>query len=402
MRNKGVTDDDLIEAFREHGSIRAVSAALGLHRRTVQRRVPNLARKGWSPAHDMTKTVPDGYLVKGTSTLYDEEGKPRLQWVKSSIDHERQRELMQAAIAAMVEDLPRLPRRKAVGSYLPQLLAGYPIGDGHIGMLAWGEETGEDWDLAIAERTHCGAMAALVDAAPAAEYALVGNLGDWLHYDSLAAVTPRSGHNLDADGRYAKMVRVAIKVMRQCIESALAKHRIVYVVNSPGNHDETGALWLSAALAHIYEREPRVIVETTPSLFAYHRHGLVLLGIHHGHTCKPRDLAGVMATDRAKDWGETRFRYWWGGHVHHESVIELPGVRFESFNTMAAKDAFAAAGGWRSARNMKCIVYHAEYGEVARHMVNPAMLEGTGHAAAKAQPRSDRAVREPARRRARG
>lgn len=370
------TDDDIIAALKAaDGNKHAAARALGINLRTLQRRLPKIARKGWSPEHDMTRTVPDGFHIKGTSTLYDELGKPRLQWVKSSIDHERQAELLQAAIAAMVEDLPKIKPRKAAGAYLPNLLAGYPIGDGHVGMLSWGEETGEDWDLAIAERVHCGAMAALVEAAPAAEYALIGNVGDWLHYDSLAAVTPRSGHNLDADGRYAKMVRVAIKIIRQCITSALAKHRVVYIVNAPGNHDETGALWLSAALAHIYESEPRVIVETTPSLFAYHRHGRTLIGIHHGHACKPKDLAGVMATDRARDWGETDFRYWWGGHIHHESVIELPGVRFESFNTMAAKDAHAANNGYRSARNMKCIVYHDRFGEVARHMVNPAMLE---------------------------
>lgn len=375
MKAKGISDDDLIAALREHGSQRKAAEALGMDVRGLRRRLPNLARKGWSPEHDMTRTVPDGFHLKGTSTLYDDAGAQRLQWVKTSIDHERQAELLREAVQAMVEDLPKLTPRKAAGLYLPHLLAGYPIGDAHIGMLAWGEECGEDWDLAIAERVQCGAMAALVDGAPAAERALIVNLGDWLHYDSLAAVTPRSGHNLDADGRYAKMVRVAIKVMRQCIESALARHKTVHVINAPGNHDETGALWLSAALAHIYEREPRVVIETTPALFAYYRHGKVLIGVHHGHACKPDKLPGVMAADRAKDWGETVHRYWWGGHVHHESVREFPGVRFESFNTLAAKDAYAAAGGWRSARNMKCIVFHAEHGEVARHTLHPAMLE---------------------------
>ena len=369
------SDDEVIEALQKHGdNITKAARELGCTRRLIQHRLPKLARKGYSPKHDMRKHVPDGFYAKGVSTYYNAEGKPTQQWVKSSADHERQAELLREAVAAMVEDLPQLPRRKADGKYLSHLLAGYPIGDGHVGMLAWGEETGEDWDLAIAERVHCGAMAALAESAPAAERALIVNLGDWLHYDSLAAVTPRSGHNLDADGRYAKMVRVAIKVIRQCIESALAKHKFVHVINAPGNHDETGALWLSAALAHIYEHEPRVTVETSPALFSYYRHGKVLIGVHHGHTCKPKDLPGVMAADRARDWGESEHRYWWGGHIHHESVIEFPGVRFESFNTMAAKDAYAAAGGWRSARNMKCIVYHAEHGEVARQSVNPAML----------------------------
>ena len=371
------TDEQCIAALKVSGGRIATAArALGMSRRALQHRVKSLGRRGWAPEYDYKHPVPDGFVARGISTYYDKDGQPTQQWVKSGLDEARQAELLRHAIEAMVSDLPKLAPRKAEGkTYLTQLVAGYPIGDAHIGMLAWGEECGEDWDLAIAERVQCAAMADLVQRAPPADKALIVNLGDWLHYDSLAAVTPRSGHNLDADGRYAKMVRVAIKVIRQCIESALERHRLVHVINAPGNHDETGALWLSAALAHIYEREPRVSIETTPALFAYYRHGKVLLGVHHGHSCKPDKLPGVMATDRAKDWGETQHRYWWGGHVHHENRKEYPGCVFESFNTMAAKDAYSANGGYRAQRNMKCIVLHAEFGEVARHTVCAAMLE---------------------------
>lgn len=374
MASQVATDDQIIEASRR-SSQRKAAASLGINFRTYQRRLAALIKRGYAPAHDMTHTVPDGYKVKGVSTYYDREGKPVGQWVKSTEDAERQAALLREAVQAMVEDLPRLPRRKAEGKYNAKLMACYPIGDAHIGMLAWGEECGEDWDLAIAERIQCGAVADLVARAPAAEKATIVNLGDWLHYDSIAAVTPRSGHMLDADGRYAKMVRVAVKVIRQCIESALSRHRTVHVINAPGNHDETGALWLSAALAHIYEREPRVTVDTTPALFSYFRHGKVLVGVHHGHTAKPDKLPGIMAADRSKDWGESEWRYWWMGHIHHRSALEFPGVTVESFNTLAAKDAYATNGGWRADRNMKCIVLHEDFGEVARHTVNPKMLE---------------------------
>lgn len=376
MSAKKCTDDDLIAALKKHGSQRKAANALDMNLRNLQRRLALLVRKGYSPAHDMTRPVPDGYLVKGVSTYYDKEGKPAGQWVKSAIDAERQREIIEEAVSAMVADLPKLEPRRAEGNlWLRKLMACYPIGDAHLGMLSWKPETGEDWDLAIAERVQCGAMRALVEGAPPAAKAVIVNLGDWFHYDSMEPVTSRSGHVLDADGRYAKMVAVGIKVMRQCIESALAKHKSVHVINVIGNHDDTGALWLSAALAHIYEREPRVTVEQSPAPFTYFRHGRTLVGCHHGNTCKPDKLPGVMAADRASDWGQTEHRYWWLGHVHHQSVKEYPGVSVETFGTLAAKDAYATAGGWRAARNMKCIVLHEEHGEVARHTVSPAMLE---------------------------
>ena len=362
---------DVIELSRQGLSQRQIAKRLGVSATFAQKW---LAKRGHAPEHDMTHTVPDGYGVKGVSTLYGPNGEIRGQWVKSNVDRERQLEIVREQIGAWTADLPKLQPRKARGDYAAELLTAYPIGDPHIGALAWAAECGKDWDLAIAERVHCGAMQRLVESAPASERALIVNLGDALHYDSMAPVTARSGHALDADGRYAKMVGVTIKVMRRCIESALDKHRTVHVINAPGNHDETGALWLSIALAQIYEREPRVTVDTTPAVFAYYRWGKCLIGVHHGHTCKPDKLPGVMAADRAKDWGDTEHRYWWMGHIHHQTVKEHPGVSVESFNTLAAKDAYATAGGWRARESMKAIVLHREFGEVARHTVHPKML----------------------------
>lgn len=333
------------------------------------------ARRGWAPEHQMVHPVAPGYAVKGTSTLYGDDGSVRAQWVKTTTDQQAQQEAIEAAVLAMSSQLPRVAPRKASGVWSTDLLTAYPIGDPHIGMYSWAAETGEDWDLELARNVHCRAMDALVQAAPATEQAIIVNLGDALHYDSMEAKTPRSGHMLDADGRYAKVIDVAVMTIRQCIESALTKHKSVHVVNVRGNHDETGAMWLARLLAIAYEREPRVTVDVTPSVFNYYRWGKVLIGMHHGHSCKPEKLPGVMAADRASDWGECSWRYWWQGHIHHESKKEYPGVSVESFNTLAAKDAYANDGGWRSGRTMQAIVLHREHGEVARSRVNSAMFE---------------------------
>ena len=327
-----------------------------------------------------------GLKAKGTSTLVDAEGNARLQWVKTTRDQQQLDAYYAALGEALKAEVPRVaPVKPGNGPALPDLMACYPIGDAHIGMLSWGTETGEDWDLRIAEQTQCAAMRALVDSAPPAKFATIVNLGDWLHYDSMAAVTPGAGHNLDADSRYGKVIRVAIAVMRTCIDTALKKHRAVRVINAIGNHDETGALWLSQALAGTYEREKRVTIDTSPSVYNYFQHGRCLVGIHHGHKARIERLPGVMAADQPEAWGRTRHRYWWLGHVHHQRVIEAAGVTLESFNTLAAKDAYAHAGGWRARRHMQCIVLHAEHGEVARSTVTAAMVEqGRGRRAAAA------------------
>jgi hypothetical protein len=85
---------------------------------------------------------------------------------------------------------------------------------------------------------------------------------------------------------------------------------------------------------------------------------------------KPERMAMVLATDRAKDWGETEYRHMFFGHVHHERAIEVGTVRIESFSTPAAKDAWTAAGGYRSGRAMSAITFHKDRGEIGRHRVN--------------------------------
>jgi hypothetical protein len=100
-----------------------------------------------------------------------------------------------------------------------------------------------------------------------------------------------------------------------------------------------------------------------------------LIGATHGDTTKPEQLLGVMASDRAEDWGQTKHRYWYTGHVHHQSVREFAGVTAESFRTLAAKDAYAAGHGYRAGRDMRCIVLHRDHGEVERHRVDVGMLE---------------------------
>lgn len=370
------SDSDILAAVKSAGSQRKAAVALGINQRTIERRMAAIAKRGYAPEHDMTRTVPDGYMVKGVSTLYRDDGTIAAQWVKSTQDAERQRAMLLEACEALVAELPKAaPTKAANAGYRADLLTAYPIGDPHIGMRAWAEECGDDWDLSIAERVHCQAMDSLVQASPNTERALIVNLGDLFHYDSMSPVTPTSGHLLDADGRYAKMVAVGVKVVRQCIETALAKHKTVHIINAPGNHDPTGALWLSVALSHIYEREPRVTVDRNPSVFAYYRFGKNLIGVHHGHSCKPDKLPGVMAADRAKDWGETLHRYWYMGHIHHATLKEYPGVSVESFNTLAVKDAYATAGGWRSRESVQAIYLHKEHGEVGRARVHPAMFK---------------------------
>ena len=317
----------------------------------------------------------DGYNVKGRSTYYSPDGSIKGEWVKTTRDQERQEEMLREAVQAMTDKLPRLKPKKGPQSGAEDLLACYNVSDHHFGMLAWHEETGgEDYDLEIAETLLVSAFDHLVTTTPKCKQSLVTFMGDLLHYDSFRAETA-SGKMLDADGRYPKMVRAAVRSARYLVQTALKHHETVHVIVERGNHDPSSSIFLMEAMSNVYEDEPRVTIDTSPAKFHYHRFGSCLVGIHHGDTVKMKDLPMLMAHDKAQDWGETEHRFWWTGHVHHDATHEYPGVKCESFRVLASKDAWHSEQGYRSKRDMKAIVLHRTYGEVARHVFNPDMLE---------------------------
>jgi hypothetical protein len=370
MPAHALSDDMLqqaVEAVKKHGNVTAAAVALGISRPTFQHRYMEAQRRGMA--------APDGFKIKGTSTLYNTQtGEPMLQWVKTTEDQARKEALFQEAAKAFAENLPRLPAVRAPKQTAVNLLSAYNISDHHFGMLAWDQEVGADYDLSIAERLLMQAMQHLVSVTPACQTALIAIHGDLLHYDSYEAVTPASRHLLDSDSRYPKMVRVALRCIRAVIGLALERHTYIRVIVAPGNHDPSSSVFLRECLAALYEKETRVSVDTSPTHFHYFEFGLNLIGVHHGDTVKMAQLPLVMAADRPEAWGRAKYRYWWTGHVHHDSAKDFNGCRVESFRVLAPADAYATKAGYRSMRDMKAIILHHQFGEVARHIVNPQML----------------------------
>lgn len=322
--------------------------------------------------------APDGMYVRSVSTLVDgQTGAIKQQWVKADKIKEAQEKALIAAIMAAFVDAPKVPEIPAPEILDSDLLTVYPMGDPHLGMYAWAAETGADFDLDIAERNLVAATVRLVMASPPSEEALIVNVGDFFHGDTSANRTLRSGHALDVDTRWAKVLRVGARTMRTCIDTALTRHKRVRVVNEIGNHDEHTSQAMTLALSMLYENNPRVSFDDSPAKFHYHVFGKNLIGITHGDTVKPDALGGIMATDRPEDWGATKFRYWLTGHVHNRRVFELPGCLVESFRTLAGKDSWTAASGYRAGRDMQSLVLHREFGERERHHIDISALEAT-------------------------
>jgi hypothetical protein len=366
-----------IRAYWEHG-LGGAARHLGVNQRVIllaaQRVKAKAARQGYSPDHDMVRRVPDGFYAKGVSTYYNKDGKPAGQWVKSNIDLERQHQLMREAVEAMKEDVRPARAVPPPATTLAQLLNCYVITDYHLGAKSWGEETGADWDTSIAEDLLVSWFGAAIAQAPDARYGVLANLGDFMHWDGLEAVTPTNRHILDADTRFQKLVRVAIAVFRRVIAMLLEKHEQVFVIMAEGNHDIASSAWLRELFAALYEAEPRVEVVTRPDPYYCIEHGATSLFFHHGHKRRRDSLETVLIAKFREVFGRTRHSYAHTGHLHHDVVRETNTMHIEQHRTLAAPDSHASRGGWVSGRDAKCITYHSEFGEVGRILISPDML----------------------------
>lgn len=365
MAAKPMSDElcaETLAAVKEHGGISQAARAMDIHRTTLQSRYKEaLSRQ-------------NPFIVTGRSTLRDREGNVVAEWEKTSLDKERAEEARQAAFEAMAAKLPRAMPVRPPRAANDDLATVYTLTDAHIGMLAWHREGGADWDLGIAEQTIVGCFAEAIKSAPNAELAIFNQLGDLLHYDSLTAVTPTSGHILDADGRFTKMVEVAVRVLRRVIGMLLEKHPRVHVIMAEGNHDMASSVWLRTMFKALYENEPRITIDDSALPYYAIQCGRVAHFFHHSHIRKVDQLRAVFAAQFPQIWGSTTKRYIHTGDKHHSFEKDEMGAKIIQHPTMAARDAYAARGAWFSERYMSAITFHNNYGEVGRVTISPEML----------------------------
>lgn len=398
------TDEELaqiVQAVNTHGTKQAAADALGVSRHRVDRAMKRASERGmngYAPvldgyvAHSITSRAPDGSFVRQVreggepfvvpegmvydkmSILTDRDNNVNATWHKLKTDA-LETVAWREALEEFKATVPRVSAVAGPSHVNSDLCCQYTVSDLHFGLLAWREETNDaDYDLQIAEKLLTDWFSAAIAMSPASDTAVLAQLGDLAHYDSMESVTPAHKHQLDADSRPQKMIRVIIRVIRRVIDMLLDKHRRVHVVMAKANHDPYSSAWLRESLAVLYEDEPRLTVDTSPSEYYSYEFGRNALFYHHGHKRGVKDLDRVFAGMFRELYGRASHAYGHCGHLHSDAVEETSLMRLERHRTLAAADAYAASGGWLSKRDAKVIVYHREFGEVSRLTLSPEMV----------------------------
>lgn len=310
------------------------------------------------------------------STLYrmNETGTAEelMQWVKTGADKAKLEETIASWQMAFADytapKVPALPKK----ARRDDLLNIIPLVDHHLGMFAWGAETGgADYDVKIARRLLSSTVGETMSRLPSAETCVILGLGDMIHSDSSRNETTK-GTGVDVDTRWSKILQTGINMLIDAAWLAAAKHDKVLIRILPGNHDEDTAVALACAVSCFFDKEDRIQVDLDPSRFWTYQHGATMLGATHGDKVKAAEMAGVMAALWPKMWGDTEFRYCYTGHFHHRRKLaasEVHGVDVETFRTLAPKDAWSASMGFSSQRTMTGITMSKTRGEHSRVVV---------------------------------
>lgn len=390
-----VPDELLKEAVRllaEHGSqgeaarhARRLDGSVGVHRTVFGKRIALALARGictpseagfevgrvttnkvgeatsiaWHPAPAEPDPLP-GFVFRKTTRQLGPDGRVEREWARYTREDESRAAFLEAVREA-VTPAPAIPRPDADED---DRLVVLPIADAHFGERAWGQETGEDYDLRHATSALLEGAIYLIDTAPPAGRALVCLLGDFLHCDNTRNETSRGGHPLDVDGRLPKVLRAARDAAVHVIDYAARRFPRVDVVVLEGNHDEALAYAIALALDSHFRDTEHVAVHLTPQILWGMEWGVNLLGFTHGHTIPKGKLAIALANSFRPAFGRTWSHHVFAGHIHHQGGGEQDGVLVHYQPALSARGTYAAAIGATAHRGLRSYIFDRHRGPV--------------------------------------
>ena len=288
----------------------------------------------------------------------------------------------EALLARIERHAPKYPAPKVSLLAKSPYLCVLGLFDAHFGKLAWSKEVGEDYDLKIAERIFSEAIAELLGVA--AQYKVsrfafpIGN--DFYQIDGPRNTTT-AGTIVDTDGRYAKIIEAGEMALIRGVERAAASAP-VDVFYLPGNHDKIASWHATRAVRYWFRNCPHVQVDVEPTTRKYVRHGECLLGFIHGNDVRLKDLPNLMASERRRDWGETRHREWLAGHIHRRTQFETMPVEETRGVVVRTLSALTGTDSWHydktfvnCQRAAEAFFYHERHGLVLHATVPVAVGE---------------------------
>jgi hypothetical protein len=265
------------------------------------------------------------------------------------------------------------------------------IFDLHIGKLAWGGETFENYDTKIARQRFLYSIESLLHRARGFEYSrILFPIGsDFFNSDTIYNTTTK-GTQQDEDLRWQKTFDVGTRLLIDGINMLKQTGVPVDVIVIPGNHDYERSFYMGKFISAWFNNDSQVSVDTHASPRKYYRFGNVLLGLTHGSEERESSLPMIMATDIVSkpQWSGTKFHEWHVGHQHRKKNVKYDVIdnKERSLNedlgvTIRYLSSLTGTDGWHhklgfigQIKAADAFIWNYEYGFIA-HLNSNIIIE---------------------------
>ena len=356
--------------YSEGCNVSAVARKLGITRNSAIKALFHGARNGLSVIADTySEVAPVGWSSYSKSILH-KDGEVKLVWDKIKPDEGNveflKKEFSDHAREHAPQYTPSIKNISNSGNAIE-----IDIHDLHFGSLCWGPETGQHYDIKIAQKIYLAAIEHLVSRIiPLEPEAILFPVGsDFFNVNSKLNMTV-AGTAQDEDCRWQKTYVYGRRMVVQAVDM-LRSIAPVHVPIIGGNHDEERAFYLGDSLSAWYRNCDNVTIDNSPTLRKYWKWGKCLIGLTHGSEEPKGTLPMIMANEVPKLWANTIYREWHIGHLHHASYksydygSETQGVRERILSSLAATDSWHKKKGYSGLREATAFNWNKEHGQNA-------------------------------------
>lgn len=368
------------EAYSANDYNKAQTAkALGMSRSTVRSAIAAIEKKGLAPWL-CDAPIPDTLSLSKTTVQYNGKGEVIQEWRRLNPTAQMLSDVVEG-LCEDVKGLGKAEARKPRKTDSDSILFELDLYDAHVGMYADEKETlGENYDCNIAAKRMVKAAEGLATRASRPKKCVLVFGGDMLHSDNRRNQTEHSGNVLDVDSRFNRVVQYIVAASRDVVQIAAQIAETVDIVILQGNHSWHSEAWLAQVLNAYYHECPNVNVriERSPRRMMVWGDNLVVWA--HGDRIPANKWPMIIASEFAKEWGKTKFRYLRCGHIHSQKTIapvivqEQAGLFVEHVPALCATDAWHAESGYvGSQKGATAVEYHLTKGKITSFF-EPAFL----------------------------
>ena len=175
--------------------------------------------------------------------------------------------------------------------------------------------------------------------------------GDGLHIDNQTKTTTR-GTAQDCDGTPEELAWTYVEMCRDYVDLIRQYGKVkLYVI--PGNHDYYTSTLLRAAMKGWFNKSKDVCVVEDLSNRQYLSYGDNLICFTHGDIGKVKDWPAIIASERSTEWGLSKQRFIFTGHLHTERELPVFGnVTVYRMPSLAGTDNWHHKNGYKSRKSL--------------------------------------------------